>query len=147
MLPEPFIYYPFYPLVQWWFRVIGPPILPSLFFHLYLQLFLSFHLFPSIPSLHTMLLISIFSFRLRFFFSPILQSSIQPISSRPFIHFSRLAFTHSSTAPTLSPLCIRPFIHPLLILYLLTLLSSIHPYIHSSTDHLIALSLTYKIFI
>lgn len=121
MLPKPFIYYPFYPLVQCWFRVISPPILPSLFFHLYLQLFLSFHLFPSIPSLHTMLLISIFSFRLPFFFpnSPIihpthLQSSIHPFPQPFHLSASVHSFTHflSSTS--------SPFYHP-------SIHTSIHP--------------------
>ena len=136
MSPKQFVPYPFYLLVHWWFRVISPWVLASLFFYLYLNFSspsTSFPPFlPSIPSLHTLLLIAPFCFPFILFFT-LLQPSIIPISIRPLIHPSWLAFTHSST-PLIQytfhhSASVYSFNHSLFFIYSLVYHPSIHTHI------------------
>ena len=135
MSPKQFIPYPFYLLVHWWFRVIIPWVLASLFFYLYLNFSLlpplSLYYFPPYAAFNCPFLLSLYPF---FHTSPIIHHSHLHSSSHPPFPACIHTFIHSPNIVYLSPLCIRLFIQPPLILYLLTRLSSIHPYIHPSFD-------------
>ena len=133
MSPKQFVPYPFYLLVHWWFRVISPWVLASLFFYSTLT-------FPLLPPLFFYCSPPYAAFN-----CPFLLSLYPFFHTSPIIHHTHL---HSSTHPPF-PACIHTFIHSPIpsttlhpsihstILYLLTRLSSIHVYMHRSTHLLI----------
>ena len=137
MSPKQFVPYPFYLLVHWWFRVISPWVLASLFFHLYLNFSspppLSLYYFPQYAAFNCPFLLSLYPF---FHTSPIIHHSHLHSSTHPPFSACIHTFIHSPNIVYLPPLCIRLFTQPPLILYLFTRLYSTHLYMHPSTHHL-----------